>query len=231
MYQPQWKCVKMLAIYMLKPNKRAFSTQFKIENRQTKKYAILSLNGLFFLLLAKLKHSIYETENDVIIWIADVAVATGCGGYSSFLACLLEHSVEFSYRCRDYDGRWCCTQAVHYLLLARYCYKLYIFIFKWISYELRERDCMKFSRLLSIGNLSSMENSMFLSKCQQRKRYLVHPLVVSPPHTSISQTAKCCAFIVWLHRLVDVRKSILWIYFSTMSTGICTWPMLFGCLK
>lgn len=107
-------------------------------------------------MLAKLKHSIYETENDVIIWIADVAVATGCGGYSSFLACLLEHSVEFSYRCRDYDGRWCCTQAVHYLLLARYCYKLYIFIFKWISYEMRERDYMKFSRLLSIGNLSSI---------------------------------------------------------------------------
>lgn len=119
MYRPQWKCVKMLAIYMVKPNKRAFSTQFKIENRQTKKYAILSLNGLFF--WAKLKHSIYETENDVIIWIADVAVATGCGGYS-LLACLLERSVEFSYRCRDYDGRWvlytgCALLAVGQILL------------------------------------------------------------------------------------------------------------------
>lgn len=70
---------------------------------------------------AKLKHSIYETENDVIIWIADVAVATGCGGYS-LLACLLERSVEFSYRCRDYDGRWvlytgCALLAVGQILL------------------------------------------------------------------------------------------------------------------
>lgn len=183
----------MLAIYMVKPNKRAFSTQFKIENRQTKKYAILSLNGLF--LFCWLNWSILFMKRkmmllyELLMLPLVVVVILFWHVYSN-----VQSNLVIDAEITMVDG--CCTQAVRYLLLARYCYKLYIFIFKWIPYEMRERDCMKFSRLLSIGNLSSMENSKFLSKCQQRKRYWVHPLVVPPPHTSIGQTAKCCAFIV-----------------------------------